>query len=472
MFGRSMGMSRLMRALRRRPSASNEVLDESDGVSPEAIVGELPDSAAGVTEYGADAAVSDETVLPAGDDSVDRYANYEEPAPRSDSPSKRPRRAIDLSRLIRALRRRPSSSSETLAESDVEAALLALYDTTGRSTEDRVLAATVDEPKKDSRLTDVPLYASLLRHLDLPDTPRRYLQQVAAAEVADTIPFSEDEVDIKWQIRSDGDERRVFAIAVPKDVIDRHVRLMEQAGSRPAATFSKAVALAFAAGTPNTIVVGVASTQAGSDSVPQVVNRLVFPGGNTSPQARAEAVAGAVEQMAGYYQDYQAFGSADEGESLPVVVTGEVQDQATIAEALQQVLQRDVIPCAPDLDYPEHFPASEYAVNLGLSLASRATGKEGVVSRKLTSINQLPARHLPRPLPALPIAVFAVLLILGAGTLYAQQTEVTPLIDESTSLSEEVAQAERRYDRIRKEAKSCTIEACSSGGWRTGWKAG
>ena len=275
--------------------------------------------------------------------------------------------------------------------------------------------------RKCRTVTDVPLYASLLRHLTLPIIPGTYLEEVVINEVVETIPFAADEVDISWDVKGvEDDQQKVFAIAVPKDVIEEHVRMMDAAGARPVATYSKAAALAASAGSPDVISLHVTTAHAAAvlvqGGLPQVVNQVTLPSADGDIQAQAEAVVGAVEQMAGYYEDFRATGDSP---SLPVVVTGQLSDQALLIDVVQMLMQRDRLDAQIPLDYPDDFSPNEYAINLGLILALQSGPKGTIFNPKDTSNNLLPKRYLPRVLPALAIAVFGVLFVLGAGALLA-----------------------------------------------------
>ena len=208
------------------------------------------------------------------------------------------------------------------------------------------------------------------------------------------------------------------------------------------------MALGLAAGIPNAIALHLTSSHAAAvlvqDGMPQVVNQLVIPGGNVSLQERATAIVGAVEQMAGYYEDYQAVEAGGESESLPVVLTGDLSEHAPLVEAIRSVMPREVMDFQPPVVYPEEFSASEYGINLGLALASEAKQKE-------ISSNLLPERYLPRALPVVAVAIFAVLLVLGAGIFYFRGP-VAEKQEEEASLSDDVSRKQRRDMLVRGRA--------------------
>ena len=86
-------------------------------------------------------------------------------------------------------------------------------------------------------LTDLPIYGSLIRHLRLPKVRRSYLDEMVLSEVLETLPFEQDEVDIRWHLRQDQTDTEAFAVAVPKSNIDGQVQLIKEAGLSPSAAY-------------------------------------------------------------------------------------------------------------------------------------------------------------------------------------------------------------------------------------------
>lgn len=312
---------------------------------------------------------------------------------------------------------------------------------------DRLQALLKELHVRRGRLvTDLPLYTPLMRRLQLPKIRRGYLEQVVLSEVTETIPFSQDEVDITWQYRRNGTDQEVFAIAVPKKTVDDHVRLLKKANIRPAAAYSKAMALAFTAGVPDAIVAHLGPSQATiflvRGKAPLVVHQVELPEGDTGPQEQAEAVARAVELVDSYYQP---FDSKDEGQPLPVVLSGQLTRRAPLVEALQHLLEREVLPFASPFVYPDHFPPSEYAANLGLALADRARTKARgkLPKQKAPSVNLLSERHLPQPLPIRPVAAF-VALLLFAIVAFNTTAPVDAVVSTTAELSTRLATLQRQ----------------------------
>ena len=278
----------------------------------------------------------------------------------------------------------------------------------------RALLEEIRRPR--SRLVaDLPLYIPLMRHLRLPKTGRRRLAEIINAEVVGSIPFDPHEVDISWRLRRDSAGHEIVAAAVPKSQMDTQAQLFKDAGASLKAVYSKEAALAFAIGVPDAIVVHLEPAQTAvvlvRDSMPRVVHQLEFPEGVSTPEDQAEAVALAVDRVAGYYQTVDP--EAD-SQTLPVVLTGQLATDSRLAEVLPNVLPGPVLPLAPSLDCPEGFPSGEYAANLGLFLGDKARGKAWLDSGPV--LNLLPQRYLPRPFPVLAVAVFiGLFLVAGLG---------------------------------------------------------
>lgn len=316
-------------------------------------------------------------------------------------------------------------------------------------------------------VTDLPIYTPLIRYLRMPRVGRRYLQQVILSEVLDSIPFSAEEVDITWRLRRAEKGQEVVAVAVPKAAMDSQVQAVRQASMRPAATYSKATALAFAAGLPDVLVLhlvpGRASIVLVSDGVPRVVHEVELAERGANLLDQAESIARAVDQVEGYFQTLEV---SEESPAMPVMLTG-VSSDGPLAEAVCQMLQREVRPFVSPVSYPRHFPPIEYALNIGLALAHKARGRPRATlpRKKAVSINLLPERYLPQPLPIKPVAVFVSILLFGS-VAFNFNSQVNDMSLEAATLSSRLDQLERqarqhRLSLARASATESDIEAAN-----------
>ena len=264
---------------------------------------------------------------------------------------------------------------------------------------------------------DFSLYTTLMRHLQVPKVTGRYLEPMIVSEVLDAIPFEKKEVDITWHMVKEQDEQSVFAVTLPKARVDSQVRLVKDSGLFPAAAYSKANVLALATGIPNAIVVHLEHAQTAivlvSNGDPQVVHQLDFAQSNSSPEEQGEAIARAVDQVAGYNQ---SFDPRVRSAQLPVILTGENSSESNpVGQNLRQSLDWEVRAFTPPRECPEGFPIEQYATNVGLLLADRVEPLERDNDRnqKAPPLDLLPKRHRPIPLPTFQATVFVTLGLLA-----------------------------------------------------------
>ena len=312
-------------------------------------------------------------------------------------------------------------------------------------------------------ITDLPLNAALTRHMQLPKMRGRYIEQVVLSELEETTPFALDEMDLTWQARNNGTDHDILAVATSRETVDSHVRAMAEASVRARAVFSKATALAHAAGVSDAIVANIGASKAEvvliSGWVPQAVYEEQHVGdvGSTDKE-KAEHIVRAVEEVASYAQSLD---TTDSAHDLPVLLTGEMPDDGPLAREIRQALHREIITMAPPLVYPEHFPPGEYATNVGLILAEevwrRTRGK--TTPYEAPALNLLPERHLPKRLPAKQAAVFTGMLLLGA-VAFQVSDRVDAVSAEQATLSDRLSQLNRQ-ERARR-LSSGTAQATES----------
>ncbi len=301
-------------------------------------------------------------------------------------------------------------------------------------------------------VADLPLKIPLIRHFTLTKVGKHYLEQVVLSEILDSIPFPREDVDIFWQAKRVGDEREVFAVAVAKQAMDSHVQQLRAAGLRPRAAYAKAVALASVAGVPDAVVVSLGLAQASivlvRNSVPLAIHQMELREQEADQAALAAALAQDIELVASYNQPLEP----QEGDAqVPVVLTGLLASRAPLVAALPAALDREMLPLATPFLIPQGFDPNEYAINLGLALADSArAGGQGKATRSgVPSLNLLPPRYLPKPLPTRQIAVFLTLALFAAATL-GLRAQVSHMSSEAAALAGRLDSMERgdREQRI------------------------
>lgn len=255
-------------------------------------------------------------------------------------------------------------------------------------------------------IVEVHSPAVLTRHLTLPRMPRRYVPKVVTSELKDAIPFPIDEVDISWEASRNGKGWHVLAFCIPSDVIDRQMQALKAASVRSIVVYPRPVALAHAVAERDAVILNLEPS--GADIVPVVhgVPRAIYQSrtrfNNGDRQEALQTLAAEVERLV--HSDHCA--ETEDTGKMGVVVTGKLADQE-LADSLAKLLPRAVKLFKPAYACPDGFPAAEYAANLGLAQAAGSRAS-------FPSINVLPARHRPGPLPLKQIATFGLLLALVA----------------------------------------------------------
>ena len=280
------------------------------------------------------------------------------------------------------------------------------------------------------------------------------MEPMIISEVLEAIPIDRKEVDISWHLEKGQDEQSVFAVTLPKDRVDSQVQLARDSGLVPAAAYSKANVLALAAGIPNAIVVHLEHPQTAivliSNGDPQVVHQLDFAESSSGLEEQSEAIARAVDQVAGYHQ---SFNPRVRSAQLPVILTGENSAESNpVVQNLRQSLDWEVRAFTPPIACPEGFPIEQYVSNVGLLLADRVQAQESDNDRhqRAPALNLLPKRHRPLPLPTSQAAVFLTLFLLAlhpfdlADWIQGQELETQVVSRELRDLQ----QQEKKHDVI------------------------
>lgn len=287
----------------------------------------------------------------------------------------------------------------------------------------------------------------LARNLQLPKMSQRYVPQVVAKEVKESIPFSPEEVDIAWQAFPDGQGWQVLALCIPSDLLDRQAAVLKAAGLSVTLLYPKPLALIHAVGERQALLLNLEPDRTEISLVLQGRPRVFYQSSTRlDKEKRPEALRVLVAEVERILEFQESAGLGDSG-PVVVVPTGRLADEEVVA-ALRHSGQREVRFFKPPLECPADFPASEYAINLGLALAARSPSRANAL---LPRINVWPVRHRPKPFPW-PLAVFfTCLLALAAAALPLSQelakkeTEAVELLHQFTSL-----QRQMRQERLRR----------------------
>lgn len=227
-----------------------------------------------------------------------------------------------------------------------------------------------------------------------PITRRTVLE--AAREV---MPLSEDELYLSWQtVATVENGQQVLVVGVPRDVIDSQVQALRMRGVNPRILDLKTMALMRAVNREQALILNIEPTSFDTvmvvDGVAEVMHTSAWQPGDLSVSGRAEHLAVALDLTVGFYNSHHPGLPLDP--TTPLFVTGSVSGDLALVEELQARVAYPFEPLAPPLEYPEHLPVSQYAVNIGLALKGTASSEsleQGAYS--LPDINLLPQAYQP-----------------------------------------------------------------------------
>lgn len=302
-------------------------------------------------------------------------------------------------------------------------------------------------------VAEMPLYAPLIRRFELSKVDKKYIGEVVTSEVLETVPFIPEEIDIAWRYLKDGISSLVFATATPKRVIDRQAHTFHRAGLRPSAAYSRAVALAASVNISDVIVAHVTDHEIATvlvrNNVPKLSDKIDLPPIDGTKAGPFQALSDAVEQIAGYEHTLDGAEGLSE---LPVILTGSPASNPRFVTKFRSMTERTVLDFTPPVQYPELFPPSEYAANIGLAVAHGFKGKNGKPFKEgfSPSVTLLSDRHLPRPVPFKPVGAFMALALFGVVAFNA-----TPQVDTQVL---EAAQLDARVDNLEKRARTRRLD--------------
>jgi len=318
----------------------------------------------------------------------------------------------------------------------------------------QALSATVRQLMSSSGINGRNVTASvsglytLSRIVLVPTPPGVTISLEAVLEAAmDVMPLSEEELYISWQsIANTEGGQQVLVLGVPHDIIDNEVQALRAAGVYPRILDLKAIALARAVNREQAIILNIEPSSFDVvvvvNGITEVMRTTAWQQNELSIEDKAEHLAVAVELTVGFFDSHHFNSPFSKASSL--FVTGQMSGDLALMERLQGRIEYPFEPLAPPLEYPEHLPVSQYAVNIGLALKGTASSNnldQGGYS--LPDINLLPQVYQPWKPSARQIYFFFA-IVAAIALLF-------PLYQVTTDAMAKTAILETRYTIINSE---------------------
>lgn len=295
---------------------------------------------------------------------------------------------------------------------------------------------------------------SVNRILPMSSLPVKTTMQEAVLETArETLPLSEEKLYLFWQTLPPGkdEQPRVMVLGVPRSSLDYAVRALKMTGVSPRLVELRAMALARAVDKPQALILNIEPASFDIiivvNGVPEIMRTIPWKPGELTVEDKVEHLALTLGLTEDFYHSRHPDSPLEA--NTPLFITGQMSGDLTLVEKLKARLKYPVAMLAPTLQYPEHLPISQYAVNFGLT-------RKGVSSRDRKEsghsfdMNLLPETYRPwRPSARQVLATLLVVLALAL---------VLPVFETTTKAMNETAVLQSKFIALDAQLQAKKLE--------------
>ena len=220
-------------------------------------------------------------------------------------------------------------------------------------------------------VTSVSGYRSVSRVLSLPKVKPKNLEETVRRKAKQEMPLPLDETYLSWQeVKNDNEHINVYALAVPRPIIDSQVEALRVAGIKPKVMEYKPLALVRLIDRTDAIIVNLEQHSLGVivvvDGVPEITRSVPLTGEEVDSEAKVERLSMELARTTQFYNDGHR--ESPLNPELPLFVTGSLFENPDLQEGLSKTtsftIERPTLP----ISLPQDFPMLRYSVNLGLAL--------------------------------------------------------------------------------------------------------
>src|SRR4030042_451409 len=255
----------------------------------------------------------------------------------------------------------------------------------------------------------------LTRPLILPELPRPMLKEAITREAQRVLPVPVDQLYLSWQIISTiGDKIYAYLVALPREMADMVIRVVNHAGYKPYLMDIKPLALARLSKEANSILIDVQAREFDIivivDNIPQPVRTVSFPREELSLPEKFAIVKDDIKRTIQFFNTNNVENNIQP--EMTMLISGELSGAPELYESLANELGFKVALLTSPLKTQKQLDVSHYLVNVGLAL--KEITREAVPL--LPNINVLPAPYHPKQvsmnqLLSVPAAALAVALV-------------------------------------------------------------
>lgn len=235
------------------------------------------------------------------------------------------------------------------------------------------LKATVETEELPTRRVAlaIPGHRAIFRSLTFPAMEEALIDNAVRRKIRQDIPLPEGEMDLSWSI-IDRSEKEIhtFVVAVPRTIVDSHMRALMLADIRVKAMDVGPLALLRAANRKNAVITNLEQSNLSviilQNKIPSIVRTVPISSQATSPEGRLELLAQELGRTTKFFNESHKDNPLPE--NTPVMVTGAYFNEKSMIERFSRLSPYPVRLPAPPIQYPADFPMPQYALNLGLAL--------------------------------------------------------------------------------------------------------
>jgi type IV pilus assembly protein PilM len=323
----------------------------------------------------------------------------------------------------------------------------------------------------------------LTRPVALPELPRAMLNEAITREAKRVLPVPIEQLYISWQIVAVSEGKiQAFMVAIPRQIADVAIRVVNQAGYKPYLMDIKPLALARLSKEATALIVDVQANEYDIvilvDGIPQPIRTVSFAQESLSLMEKLAIVKEDVKRTIQFYNTNNAENSLQPNAAM--LVSGELADEPELYESMAQELGFKASPLSSPLKCLKQLDPSHHLVNVGLAL------KEIVRETKslFPNFNTLPAPYQPKPVsinrilaaPAAAVAIGVIVMLAmtiqnaaadiesaqnqletNKFLLERKQAQKKELTENITDVQNRIAAAETDYDVYSKALKQLNI---------------
>jgi type IV pilus assembly protein PilM len=220
-------------------------------------------------------------------------------------------------------------------------------------------------------VTSVSGYRSVSRVLSLPKVKAKNLEETVRRKAKQEMPLPVDETYLSWQeVNSDNEHIDVYALTVPRLIIDNQVETLRAAGIKPKVMEYKPLALVRLIDRTDAIIVNLEQHSLGVivvvDGVPEITRSVPLTGEQADSEAKVERLSMELARTTQFYNDGHR--ETPLNPELPLFVTGSLFENPYLQEELSKATSFTIEQPTLPISLPQDFPMLRYSVNLGMAL--------------------------------------------------------------------------------------------------------